>query len=160
MAGGTLTVSFTLSIVIILLARPCESFTPTRNMQLLIELIDLDLTEKPIAATLTHMDIMRLGVVRSITRYFALKQRSYASDPAKHLVRLDKSDSVYAEKLAELYKDFMGAQEYASISECGLRVERIVKELGTAVADVDFDKRLKNLPWAHFDANTFVESNR
>ena len=136
------------------------AFTPSRNMELLTELIDLDLDEKPIARTFTHMDIVRMGFVRSITNYFAQSQRSFSSHAAKHTVSPEKANTVYLEKISELYKDFLGVEEYETISECGLGVETALKELTDAVAGVDFDKRLKDLPWAHFDANSFVESNR
>lgn len=129
-------------------------------MELLTEFIDFNLDDKPISPTLTHMDILRRGLIRSITRYFAHNQQTYTTSPAKQRVQLEKSDHVYSERLAELYKDYLGDAEYASISECGLKVDSIVNELSNLVADVDFDKRLKDLPWAHFDANTFIESNR
>lgn len=149
----------TLLVMIALVSVLVQAFTPSRNMELLTEVINFDLDEKPASATLTHMDILQRGLVRSLTKYFAESQKINAH-LAKHTVRMDKADTVYLERIGELYKDYLGEEDYKVISECGLRVHSVMNELAEAVANVDFDKQLKDLPWAHFDANTFVESNR
>lgn len=137
-----------------------ETFTPSKRFEFLTEIIDFDLDEKPISDTLTHMDILRKGLIRSLTRYFAENQQKFSSNPEKHKVKFEKADTVYYKSINELYKDYLGQEDYAAISECGFAVETAINELSDAVANVDFDKNLKDLPWAHFDANTFNDSNR
>lgn len=55
-------------ILLLLIVGVARQFTPSKNMEFLTELVDLDLDEKPISKTLTHMDILRKGLIRSITK--------------------------------------------------------------------------------------------
>jgi hypothetical protein len=73
---------------------------------------------------------------------------------------LAKSDEIYSKDINELYKDYLSGSEYKLISECNLELENVINEISNWVQSVDFDEATKNLPYAHFDANTFIESNR
>lgn len=137
------------------------AFTPSKNLELLTEIVDYELDEKAISTTLTHMDIFRRGLVRSLAKYFADKQKQRADFATlRRFVNMSKVDSIYVENLHELYMDYLSEREYMLINTCKLEIENVIQMMSDSVASVDFDETLKDLPWAHFDANTFVQANR
>ena len=157
---------FKLSLVLLILANIKHSieFTPTRNLQLLTELIDESLDEKPQTNTLTHTEILRKGVLKSIVKYFKHKQElEFESDPyrSKHDRHVDprKIDTHYMNNINELYHDYFG-KDYETISKCNLKLDDAIKLITDAVISVDFDPEFKDLPYAHFDADKFIESNQ
>lgn len=106
-----------------------NGFTPSRNLEILSEFIDFQLENATsVSETLTHMDILEKGFLKSIEKYFKQNQsliKVWNSTELKH--------------------------------KCNINV--VLNKMHKAVASVDSDFKLKNLPWAHFDANTFSESN-
>lgn len=136
-----------------------NSFTPSKNLQILTEFIDHELEKSTsVSKTLTHMDILKKGLVRSVAKYFGEKQENKKIKIPKRSIELNKTD-VYFNNLNELYRDYLGDQEYELISSCSLGLNDVINLMAKAVAAVDSDPTLKDLPWAHFDANTFIESN-
>lgn len=150
-------------LIIFFVAQLSNGFTPSKNMELLTEIVDFDLEEKSISETHTHVDILRKGLIRSITKYFNEKQqKSLDSLPyaPKRNVDVEKSDTIYFKNINELYKDYLSPEDYRSIAVCNLEVEKVIDLICQSVAGVDFDPLLKDLPYAHFDANKISESNK
>jgi hypothetical protein len=138
-----------------------SAFTPTKNMKLLSQFLDYEFDEhKTNSETFTHEDILRRGLARSIAKYFRARQAESKLSEPRTTVDLAKSDDIYAKNINELYKDYMSDQDYKLITECDLELENVISVLSNWVQSVDFDEATKDLPYAHFDANTFVESNR
>ena len=143
---------------------PVDLFTPTQNVKLLTEYFDKLIDTQnlgSVSETLTHADILRIGLVRAVAKYFKAKQQHeggvYSS---RRTVDLAKMDTVYARDVTELYKDYLSETEYNMLSSCNLELDRAISFISDSVASVDFDENYKDLPSAHFDAETFQESNQ
>lgn len=154
------------SFLLVVLAAPAfvDLFTPTQNVKLLTEYFDkLIDTENlgSVSETLTHAEILRVGLVRAVAKYFKAKQlRDGAVYSSRRSVDLSKTDAVYAHDVTELYKDYLSETEYNMLASCNLELDRAISFIGDSVASVDFDDNYKDLPSAHFDAETFHESNQ
>jgi hypothetical protein len=97
---------------------------------------------------LAHEVITKRGLIQSVVRYF------HDQPNGKHKIDLNKINNSYYD-LKELYFDYYGKHI------CIIPLEFIVKtNFEIPVAFVDFDSKTKDLPYAHFDAETFVQSNQ
>ena len=140
-----------------------NAFIPSKNLNLLTELLDNKLESNEhlinVGETLTHAEISRQGLIRSVVAYFLQKQSStnFTIGNYNRRVRLDKLN-VYYTNLNELYKDYLGDIEFKLIS-CNLEFDSAIKTISDFVISVDFDPVFKDLPYAHFDAETFEHSN-
>ena len=124
-----------------------KCFVPAKIMTDVVfkvgSLIDLGQTGQ----TFPHEEIVRIGTYRAIVNYF------YDQPNGSRLINLSKRDT-YVENIDSLYFD------YYNRSSCDLPIETIMRfELKPNVAIVDFDPKTKDMPHAHFDAETFSESN-
>lgn len=125
-------------------------FFPYSYLDNLLSLIDasfkFDLGET--SKTLTHEDILKQGLVRSVTKYF------YEQKPdGLNKINLSKANKEYLD-LKNLYHDFYGKRY------CDINLEDIIKnDLFPNVAIVDLDLKTRKLPFAHFDAEAFRGSN-
>ena len=138
-------------------------FTPTQNVKLLTEYFDKLIDKEnlgSVSETMTHVDILRIGLVRSVSKYFKAKQLHDSGHFSHRSVDLSKTDGIYARDVSELYKDYLSESEYKLLSTCDLELDSAINFIGNAVASVDFDENYKDLPSAHFDAETFEESNK
>jgi hypothetical protein len=98
--------------------------------------------------TTTHDDIIKYGVIESIVQYF------YNQTNGSTLVNLTKSNNEYYD-LTNLYKD------YYNVTICDLEAKKTIRYiLKPYVALVDLDPKTKDMPYAHFDAETFINSNQ
>jgi hypothetical protein len=98
--------------------------------------------------TTTHDDIIKYGVIESIVQYF------YNQTNGSTLVNLTKSNNEYYD-LTNLYKD------YYKVTICDLEAKNTINNvLKLYVALVDLDPKTKDMPYAHFDAETFINSNQ
>lgn len=126
----------------------CECFIPAEIIDYIVgEAGDSDLLNfGRISETLTHEDIMRRGITKSVAKFLADKNSSIK-------LRLGNMTDYY-EDIRYLYYDYYGKWI------CDLKVDSLIKiEFGPNVAAVDLLPATKDLPYAHFDAETFVQSN-
>ncbi|CAF0866255.1 unnamed protein product [Brachionus calyciflorus] len=137
-------------LIFLCLFHNLNAFIPAKVIEFLIEKADHSLKEQfgEISRTYTHEEIIREGVIRSTVKFFSEQ---------KHLTHL-KLNLNRIEKYFNLNKLY---GEIYNKSFCRTDLEDIiVKDLQPSVASVDFDEDTKDMPYAHFDANTFLESNR
>ena len=103
--------------------------------------------------TLVHEDIIYRGIIRSVTKYLQDQKT-----PGAMKVRNRHSNHIethYYKDPKHLYQD------YYDKWICELELEFLIKtDFQRNVAVVDFDENTKDLPYAHFDAETFKESNQ
>ena len=97
--------------------------------------------------TITHDDITKYGVIQSIVEYF------YNQTNGSALVNLTKSTNEYYD-LTNLYQDYYG------LRFCDLDAKTLIRySLREHVASVDLNSDTKDMPYAHFDAEAFLQSN-
>lgn len=97
--------------------------------------------------TVTHDDIIKMGIVHSITEYF------YNQPNGTLLVNRTKADYEYND-IRNLYFDYYG------VWMCDLDIDRLIKLIFKPnVVLPDLNPKTKDLPYAHFDAEKFIESN-
>lgn len=105
-----------------------------------------------VSKTLCHEDIIKRGIIRSVAKY--LREQK---EPGAMRIRNRHSDymeSHYYKDPKHLYHD------YYNKWICELDLEILIKlDFKPNVAVVDFEANTKDLPYAHFDAETFKESN-
>ena len=98
--------------------------------------------------TVTHDDIIKYGVIQSIVEYF------YNQTNGKKLIDLKKMTTDYYD-LTKLYQD------YYNVTICNLEADDLINlVLKPYVASVDLNPETKDMPYAHFDAETFINSNQ
>jgi hypothetical protein len=138
-----------------------SAFTPSRNVKLLEKLLDSELESgahvERVSETITHAEITRTGMIKSVAKYFIEKQKSQNNSSSR--VSMHKLNE-YVNNIKELYKDYLGETHFYKINSlCALDLDSFINSLSNSVASVDFDVTLKNLPHAHFDADTFSLSS-
>ncbi len=137
---------FKLLIVTLFMINVSYCFVPAKIMSSVLDNINLkfSLDFGQTGPTYTHEEILRRGLLRSIVKFFHKQPNGNSS------IDLDKE---YLD-VNKIYSD------YYNKSLCDLPVQRLIStELGPNVAIVDFDSDTKDLPYAHFDAETFGKSN-
>jgi hypothetical protein len=152
-----------------------DLFTPDKIIEYMSEFFEQNMMANDpnhkVSETLTHTDILKRGLIRSITKYFIEKQEQHSNTRnVTQQVLLKKVDSHYVSDLNELYNDYFlnnqssrtGAPAYDAISiqKCLSKLNNAIKQITNAVASVDYDKNTKDFPYAHFDAETFLKSNQ
>ncbi|RNA31923.1 von Willebrand factor A domain-containing 7-like [Brachionus plicatilis] len=126
-----------------------NAFIPARIIDFLIEKADGSLKDQfgEVSHSYTHEEIIRQGVIRSTVKYF-----SEQKDLAYLKLNLSQIEKYF--NLRALYKLIYNR------TFCKTDLDEIIfKDLQPSVASVDFDSDTKDMPYAHFDANTFRESN-
>jgi len=127
-----------------------ENFIPAKILDEVINKLDSTLSFDfgKVNPTLTHEEILRRGIIKSIANYF------YAKENGSILIDKSKVDNEYL-NINKIYIDYYGK------GFCNLPINRLLKyELLPNVAIVDLDPKTKDLPFAHFDAETFIQSNQ
>lgn len=97
-----------------------------------------------------HEEITRRGIINSVARFF------YNQPNGTNLINLTRIDNgYYSESLPRVYFDYYGR------SVCDSSLNNLLNGVFSVnVARVDFDSSTADLPFAHFDAETFRESNQ
>jgi hypothetical protein len=126
-------------------------FIPAKIIELIIYTTDQNSKTEfgQVSDTLVHEDIIKRGIIRSAAKYF------YDQPGGSYNLDLKKLETGEYYNLNNLYYDLTG-KYYCTID---LEVE-IATTFKPNVAVVDFDSSTKDLPYAHFDAEKFVESNQ
>ena len=102
-----------------------------------------------VSKTFAHEDILHRGVHRAVVKYF------YERKGGDKRIKLNKIDKDYLE-IKQVYFDFYGFS-YCDLGMFGFR--KVLSDLKINVEIVDFDEETKDMPYAHFDAETFYKSN-
>ena len=100
-----------------------------------------------VSASLVHDEILKRGVIQSVVRFY------YDQPNGSSTIQLSKMTSDYY-NLPNLYRDYYG--KYVCKSDLQLLIKN---EMQPNVALIDFDPTTKDMPYAHFDAEKFNESN-
>lgn len=130
---------------------PIECFMPARILDLLVEKLDSlsHMQLGTISPSLSHEDITRRGLIRSVARYL------HEQPSGRDTIQIDNMDRYFA-NINLLYSDFNVGKKSRV-----LELDFLLKtEILPYVALVDFDPSTKDMPYAHFDAEKLVESNQ
>lgn len=101
-----------------------------------------------VSQTFTHEEIIKRGIIRSVAKYF------YDQPGGRYLIDLKRIESDYYQSVKRLYNDYYGAWY------CKIELERLIDGVfQKMVVKVDMNDGTKDLPYAHFDAETFYLSN-
>ena len=145
--------SFTVLIVHVVLSaftiHEFECFVPAKIMTSVIQssVVQFGLDLGQVGTTFPHEEILRIGTYRSVARFF------YDQVNGTRLIDLSKINTDY-QNVDNIYYD------YYNKTSCDLPIESLMKyQLQPNVAIVDFDPNTKDMPYAHFDAETFNQSN-
>ena len=127
-----------------------ECFIPADIMEKVINKVDSKFSFDfgQVGKTYVHEEIAKRGIIRSVVKFF------YDQENGSTKIDLSKSDNEYQD-LNNLYN------AYYDKKYCKLSLDTVISdEIQPNVALVDFDKKTKDFPYAHFDAETFVQSNQ
>jgi hypothetical protein len=129
-----------------------DCFVPAGVVEYMMEKAEHDMRMNlgEVSETLVHEDIIRRGIVRSVAR-FLHEQKGERSKK----VNIRSMEGKYYNDPRHMYHD------YYNKWVCNLDLDYLIRtEFQPNVAVVDLDEHTKDLPYAHFDAETFRESNR
>ena len=129
-----------------------KCFIPAKVMKKFLRQIDSVSTSLDfghVSRTFAHEDVIQRGVHRAVVKYF------YERKGGDKRIKLSKIDKEYVE-IKYVYFDFYGLS-YCDLGALGFR--KVLEELKINVEIVDFDEETKDMPYAHFDAETFYKSN-
>lgn len=134
---------------VIILVNLITCFVPAKIITTVIEGANLqfNLDFGQVGTTYPHEEIIRRGAYRSVVKYF------HEQPNGSSLINITKMDNEYLD-IYSLYYD------YYNVTFCSLPFDDLmVYTLQPFVAIVDFDPSTKDMPFAHFDAETFSQSN-
>ncbi len=143
-------VSFFL-LIILELATITFAFVPHNLVKLIIERTNSFYEKTPfgyVSQTLTHEEIIKRGIIRSVAKFFHEQPRG------KDKIDLKTLETEYYSSIKRLYSD------YYDKFFCKIPLEGLIKNIfQKMVVNVDTHRDTKDLPYAHFDADTFLLSN-
>jgi hypothetical protein len=122
-----------------------NSFVPAKVLSIFIDTLQSSMDIGQVSESFTHDLIVRNGIIQSAVRYFH-------DQPNGTNIDLNKIDNEYY-NINKLYTDYYGRRV------CWKSFDDVVDDFQTDVASVDFSSLTKDMPYAHFDAETFIESN-
>jgi hypothetical protein len=100
-----------------------------------------------VSESLAHEEITKRGIIQSVVEYF------YNQTNGTTKINREKKTNEYYD-LTKLYFDYYG--KYI----CNIPVRDMISTIFQPnVAVVDLDSKTKDLPYAHFDAEKFKQSN-
>lgn len=141
-----------LCVIIVFLSYICMSqcFIPAKVMSTVIGRLDGAFGDSlgKVSESIVHDEILKRGVIQSVAKYL-----SEHPIPSSN-VDLSKMSTYY--DLRRLYFDYYGK---GLCNDDIPLVELLEDEMEPAVASIDFSSETKDLPYAHFDAEAFVEAN-
>lgn len=105
-----------------------------------------------VSPTFCHEEIIKRGIVRSVAKY--LREQNTTGSKRLRNRHENYMETHYFKDPKHMYHD------YYNKWVCDLDLEVLIKlDFQPMVAVVDLDANTKDLPYAHFDAETFKESN-
>lgn len=142
----------------------CKTFTPSKDLQYLVELLNSQLNsqinENDLLETntLTHIDILKKGYIGSLIKYFKELKHMNATKSNRQVD--SKKLEIYFNDIDELFRDYYDDSNFNSYMKCNYKFNKVFQSLSESIANVDFDHELKDLPHAHFDGDLILESNK
>lgn len=127
-------------------------FVPAKLLDVLFQKLDTKahMNMGIVSASLSHDEITRRGLIRSVARYLH-DQRG-----GENKIQLDNMDR-YLNNLNLLYSDSNGGRR----SSRPIELEFLLNtEILPYVTLVDVESSTRDMPYAHFDAETLAQSNR
>jgi hypothetical protein len=101
-----------------------------------------------VSETLTHEEIIKRGIIRSVAKFF------HEQPNGKKRIDLTILEKDYYHSIKRLYSDYYG------MLFCKIPLENLIHNIfQKKVVHVDTDEETKDLPYAHFDAESFRLSN-
>jgi len=140
-----------LSFILILFIGVSQCFIPAKIMSSVIYKLESGFHSDlgKVSESLVHDEILKRGLIQSVAAYFTNQPK------ASNKVNLSKINEYY--DLRKLYFDYYGK----GLCNKDIPLVSLLKyTLQPAVASIDFLSSVKDLPYAHFDAETFTESNQ
>ena len=141
----------TLSFILTFLVGDSKCFIPAKIMSSVIYKLESGFHSDlgKVSVTLVHDEILKRGLIQSVVAYFIDQPK------ASNKVNISKISEYY--DLRKLYFDYYGK----GLCNKDIPLVSLLKfTLQPAVASIDFKSSVKDLPYAHFDAETFAESNQ
>ena len=126
-----------------------ESFVPAKLLTQVINQMDTQFNGDfgKQSDTIVHDEIIKRGIIQSVVRYF------YDQPNGSQRIDLNKINNKYYD-LTNLYFDYYG------FYICSITLKDLIRlYFQPNVALVDLDSSTKDMPYAHFDAEKFNESN-
>lgn len=125
-----------------------RAFVPLSIENQLLSIFNKNNVLNKASETITHEEIIRIGILKSVIKYLSEQdQFSHINVPEFDLSKKTITDDIYY----EFYK-----RHFCLIGLNPLLKEKFQKN----VAIVDFDRNTRNFPYAHFDSEALIESNR
>jgi len=138
-------------LIIVELVTTSFSFVPHDQVKKIIEATNLLYEKTPfgyVSQTLTHEEIIKRGIIRSVAKFF------HEQPHGKDKIDLKAIETEYYSSIKRLYSDYYGK------FFCKIPLEWLIKNIfQKMVVNVDTNEDTKDLPYAHFDADTFLLSN-
>lgn len=100
-----------------------------------------------VSESLTHDEILKRGVIQSVVNFL------HDQPGGAYKINLTKMNEYY--DVRKLYFDYYGK----GLCNNDIPFFGVVEDMQAAAASVDFSSSTKDLPYAHFDAEKFRESN-
>lgn len=146
-------VCFTFIILASYAAQVIDCFVPLQVIDTVVEKIDQGSTKIDfgiLGKSYTHDELIKRGIIRSLARYF------YDQSGGSTKINLNNMDR-YLSDVDNLYSDYYGVTGFLH----SVDFKAVLKaEFQPIVASVDFASDTEDLPYAHFDAEKFTESNQ
>jgi hypothetical protein len=118
-----------------------------------VEMIVFVRADREFSTGITHTDMTQLGFIQSLTRFFLDKE-------------VDKNDADLVQKIQgqhtidELYQLVYPSWSTTQVKLHSYPLKRIIDLMQVKNALVDLSRATKKLSAAHFDSESFAESNR
>ncbi len=139
------------TILIIANIKSAKTFFPASLIDQVLNKIDKSLirTEDVPHETTTHDEITQRGIFRSVVDYYLDTSKEMRTVVSRYAAGFAPSNYT----IRQLYYDLYG------VWLCQTKLESVIRDIQLNNGFVDLDERTKDLPYAHFDAETFKESN-
>jgi hypothetical protein len=134
-------------VVLFVTIQSTFGFVPARVMKSIIETIDKGLDLSVVSESLTHDEILKRGLIQSVAQYLYEKPNGTLKI---NLTKIETGEYYYTPNLFS---------DYYELRVCNIPLDDKIGDLQLNVASVDFDSSTKDMPYAHFDAEKFIESN-
>lgn len=108
-----------------------------------------------VSKTLTHEDIVQRGVIRVIVKYLREQKTMGGQRVRKRHIEHEHMEKFTYDYLKSVYED------YYNKTVCEFDTKKMIfEDFEMMVAYIDIWDHTKDLPYAHFDAESFQESNQ
>lgn len=137
--------------VLVLFFKSSICFMPAQIVDEILQVLDdkTNVDFGKVNDSFSHDELLRRGLIRSVAQYF------YDQPGGSNKINLNDMNR-YTNNIDQIYIDYYGL--IGKVRDIKL-VNNLKTDLMSQVAIVDLDKDTKDLPYAHFDAETLSQSN-